>query len=189
LSTALGGLGEVGTQQDAALTASFLENQSARVRRAAIRAVSRLDAESHLAVLLRALDDPTRSVSSAARNALRPHTSQVGFKTVWGYFESGPFLHTRRNAFELLAALPKWDSVLALLQVVSGHSAFAELATDHLLRWNARYNQSGTMPSSDELRRASAALDAAASRLPPPLASELRFIFASLASHSIQRTL
>jgi len=181
LCAALGGLSEVGAQQDAALAASFLTNPSARVRRAAVRAIGRLDAESHVFLFLRALDDPSGGVAAAARNALRPHASQAGFTTLWGYFDSGKFPHTRRNAFELLAALPKWESVLALLRAVSSDTDFAELAIDHLGRWNARYNQSATMPSRDQLRAASAALDRAANRLPAHLATEIRFAFTSVA--------
>jgi hypothetical protein len=66
------------------------------------------------------------------------------------------------------------------LRVIAGRSDFAELATDYLARWNANYNLSATIPSRDELRAASAALDAAANRLPPRLAAELRFVFDSL---------
>ena len=181
LSAALDGLAEVGGPDDAAVAASFLDDASARVRRAAVRAIGRLDPEPHLPMLLRALGDPVRSVSAAARTALRPHASQVGMTSLWVQFESAPSPHTRRNAFELLAALPKWESVQALLRVVSGRSDFNELATDYLARWNARYNLSATMPSRDRLHAASAALDAAANRLPPRLAAELRFVFDSVA--------
>lgn len=70
LAVALLGLGETGGRRDAALVAPYTGPGEVRVRKAALCALGRLDAQGHAALLLAAASDPHPGVSRAARQAL-----------------------------------------------------------------------------------------------------------------------
>lgn len=78
LSIAIAGLGETGSASDADDVELFTIDARPRVRRAAIAALGRLDAEGRIATLGAALADDNAGVARAALFALGPRLSLVG---------------------------------------------------------------------------------------------------------------
>src|ERR671930_2199387 len=66
LSAAIEGVGETGTAADADLIAPFLSGNRPRIRRSALRALTRLDAERAISAAITALSDDSSSVRSGA---------------------------------------------------------------------------------------------------------------------------
>jgi HEAT repeat protein len=80
--TAVEGLGETGTKADADLIVPLLEHPTPLVRRAAIRALVRLDARQATDAVLRRIGDPSVRVVREAFRALEPLNTGVGWDAI-----------------------------------------------------------------------------------------------------------
>ena len=159
LSTAISGLGETGTPADVGLILAFLSHPLAKVRRAAVRAVSRLDGDSHLDALLAALSDERPRVTHEAREALLPRLNHLDGSALWRLFKTAVRPHIRRDVLALLASLPKWESVPFLVEAaVDADPLIQERAGEQLRGWYSSYNVSFVRPSLAQLTRMEAAL-------------------------------
>lgn len=169
LAAAFAGLGETGTVQDGPRLAALLTHSNARVRRAAVRAVGRLDTESFVDALLKALQDPFASVAKAARSVLETHPRLVPPERLWSIFEDGEQPHTRRIALALMAKLGWWDSVWLLITAAdSADPTSRERAVGYLRDWQhdtgrlfARPRRQQVEALEQALRQHGAALDQA----------------------------
>lgn len=176
-ATALAGLGETGSADDAPLVEPFLSAGSAGVRGAAVIALAQLAPEPSVPHFVHALADENRGVSKAARIALAPRAGRVGSAALWGLVTEGGAEHVRRNALLLIAALGKWESIGWLLRASTlDDKELARDAAGLVRRWKDRFNRSGAQPAGDQLDRAKQALEAAAPALRTGLAQELRFL-------------
>jgi HEAT repeat protein len=77
LAAAIEGVGETGTRADADLIAPFLSGNRPRIRRSALRALAKLDAERAVSAAIAALADDALSVRSAALGILTNNASRV----------------------------------------------------------------------------------------------------------------
>lgn len=116
LLASLGGLGETGTAGDAALALPFLTHPLTKVRRAAVRALGRLDGDGRVGPLLAALDDPSPSVTREACSALQPRLSLVNPETLWQAFVLQKPLHVRLALLSLLAQMDRWVGLSYLVR-------------------------------------------------------------------------
>lgn len=154
LSTAISGLGETGTAADGGLILNSLCHPLAKVRRAAVRAVSMLDGDSHLDALSAALSDERPSVTHEAREALLPRLSLLDDGALWRLFKTAVHPHIRRDVLALLASLPKWESIPFLVEaVVDTDPLIRERAREQLRGWCSSYNVSFIRPSLVQLTR------------------------------------
>jgi len=84
------------------------------------------------------------------------------------------------DVLRLIAALPKWDSISMLLDAATDYDAtVASAASEHVLRWTARYNRSWTAPTSEQLRLVRAALVKAEMSIELGVAREISFVLES----------
>jgi HEAT repeats len=176
LPQAIAGLGETGIREDAGLVVPCLTHLATKVRRAAVRALGRLDGDSHIDELLRALGDERSGVGRTAREALRGRLRLVAGGRLWDIFEGGGRPHARRDALALLAGLGKWAGLPYLIRACrDDDSEIASLARSHLRDWIDHFNRSFARPSSDDLGLAVVVLEGSASTLEPEIVRLLRF--------------
>jgi len=167
LASAVAGLTETGRPEDASTLLPILSHHSPRVRRAAVRGLVWLAGERYLDVAFDALKDPARSVSSAARESLKPHVQALGGPRLWSLLDPSNPEHVRECGLRLLARLPKWDAVsYLLLASAESDEPIASQAREFLRRWDARFNDTQTTPSNAQLVRLNDALAAVESALP-----------------------
>jgi HEAT repeat protein len=176
LASAIAGLAEVGTAADAHNVAPYLSHPNASVRRAAVKAVMRLAGDAFAERILTILNDPSGAVSAASRDALRRHAAMLGRSSLSEIITKSPHQHARRNAVHLLSALPKWQSITALIQMATAaDDEVAALARRYIVQWVRQYNRSQTAPSRSELAELTAALAAAGTAIDRDIVAVIRF--------------
>ncbi len=159
LRAAVYGLGETGAPVDVSLILPYLSHPLARVRRAAVKAVSRLDGDNQINLLLAALTDVRPSVVHEAREALQPRLHLLEEDILWGIFRSETPFHIRQDVLRLFRALPKWDAISFLVMAaVDEDPQIQEQAAKHLQDWSANFNHSFTRPNAMQLTRLEKAL-------------------------------
>lgn len=160
LYSAVGGIGETGTASDDRMVLSYATHPSPKVRRAAIKALARLNGDGHLPVFLTALRDETPAVSREARKALTSRAAAVGGERLWEIFSASSSLpHVRHNALNLLSGLGKWDGIYYLIRAAGDHDVkIAEASRLGVVRWLSQFNRSFTVPTPEQISRFERAL-------------------------------
>ncbi len=154
LITALSGLGETGVVEDTALVLPYLAHSLAKVRRSAIRSLSKLDKEDQIDTLLTALTDERPSVTHEARKALSSRLAFVNTGELWRIFQAEAYLHIRFDALALLAMLPKWESIpLLVMAAAESEPQVRQHVEKHMRDWSAAYNDSFVKPTPVQLAR------------------------------------
>ena len=159
LGTAISGLGETSTAMDVQMVLPYLSHPLARVRRAAVRAVGRLDGDNQIDALLAALSNKRPSVAHEAREALKSRLGLLDQEALWRLFKTASQPHARRDVLSLLAALPKWESVPFLVEAaIDKDPLIQDLAAEKLRGWSSGYNRSFVRPTLIQLARLEEAL-------------------------------
>jgi hypothetical protein len=152
-AAAIAGLGETGSAEDVGHVELFLSDPDPHVRRAAVRALGRLDADGRsLERFLIALDDGSAAVAKAAREALRSRVYLLSPPRLWSIFTATTHRHTRRAVLSLVAALSWWDS--APLLVAAAGTDDVEVRRDalaYLDRWSRNSNRLSVRPTREQL--------------------------------------
>jgi HEAT repeat protein len=176
LAAAIEGVGETGSRADADLVAPFLSGNSPRIRRSALRALAKLDAERAVSVAIGALSDDAPSVRTAAVHTLSSNASRVNFDLVNRQVSSLSDPKARRNVLRVFLDAPKWEAPAFLLEALTdpddGVRAFAARLLD---RWIESFNRNQTQPTAKQLQRIGGLLDSVSSRMPEETAKMLRF--------------
>jgi len=176
VATAIEGLGETGTRADADLIAPFLDRTRPRLRRSALRALARLDAERAISAAIAGLADAAPSVRLAAVGILATNVSRVDFDSVSDRIRSLSDPKVRGHVLRVLLHAPKWEALMFLLGALTDPDAGVRtLAAALVDRWIGDFNRSQTQPSVQQLQRIDALLDSLASRIPEETAKLLRF--------------
>lgn len=172
---AICGLGESGQASDAPLLSAYLDSPLPKYRRAAIRAVGRLDAERKLPKLLDFLSDEKPSVSREAMKALLSKARQLPAEDLEQLVATGTSFHTRRNALTLALHTSKWQKLPALLNACADTDPrLAELAKRALRDWFVTYNRSFAEPTRVDFEKIQVLLSRVEPMLPFGAAKELR---------------
>jgi HEAT repeat protein len=152
LYSALSGLGETGSAEDDVFIVPHTSHSTARIRRAAIKALARLNGEAHLDVLIEALTDEVPSVSREALKGLASHASLVGNERLWEILCVTSHGHVRRNALSLLRRLGKWDSIYFMVKATSASDEeVAAKARLSIERWLLRFNRTFYTPTPEQV--------------------------------------
>ena len=179
VTAAIAGVGEVGGREEAALVAAHLDAPVARRRRAALRALARLNPEGGARAALLALADQTPTVRSLAVYILGARGAVADFAEVGRRVRAVPDPRARRDLLQVWARAPKWEAVAVLLDAVADADGDVRArAAGHLARWVDAFNRSQTAPTADQRARIVERLDAAAPSLPEATAQALRFVIA-----------
>lgn len=173
--TCINGLGETGQPADVDHVLPLTTHGRTPVRAAAITAIGRLDATRHLAVLYRAVTDPSPGVSRCARKALSATGTTLDPHRLHQLIVDCVTDRAATNALLLADQVDRWSQLWLYLDALPRLPPRATaLAIRRLERWHDGYRRTWhTDPSPDALRRARSALQAAHDTLPPKLRSDL----------------
>jgi HEAT repeat protein len=176
LAAAIDGLGETGSRADADLILPFVSGNKPRIRRSALRALAKLDAERAISAAIAALADDASSVRSAAVGVLAIHAHRVDFDIVSRRVRSLSDPKARGNLLRVFLEAPKWEAPVFLLETLTDpDDGVRTLAVRLVERWIEDFNRNQTQPTAKQLQRIGALLDSAASRVPEETAKMLRF--------------
>jgi HEAT repeat protein len=176
LYSALSGLGETGSPEDDGLIVPYASHRASKIRRAAIRALGRLHAGSHIEVFIEALKDRVPHVSRQALRALTNMTSSVSGERIWKLLHLATDAHVRRNALSLIEKLGKWDSIHYMLRAVcDSDEEITAMSRSGIQRWLARFNRSFLSPKPDQLGQLNNALEECGGRIDEKTQEQLRF--------------
>lgn len=140
IAAATAGLGETGRPEDAPVILPLVDHQQVRIRKAAIRALARLDASNYAEVFLRLLANDSPGVSSAAEAALEDTIYELGGDVLWDCLTATSSWHVKRNVVRLLNRISKWDRISYLLLATSlGDGSVQELALKYVQAWEQQY--------------------------------------------------
>ena len=176
VAAAAAGLGETGTKADADALLPFLTHADRRVRRAALRALARLDVDRCAEPAFAAMSDGSPSVVKAA----------------WGVLESAPHLvppgrarpllasadkpHARRAALALVANLRWWDGAPLLIEAAGNDDAMVRtMALARLRRWSADASRLTVRPTRQQLAGLEAAMAGGRDQLAPDVRQDVSF--------------
>jgi hypothetical protein len=181
LAAAIEGLGETGTRADADLIAPFVSGNGPRIRRSALRALAKLDAERAISAAIEALADDASSVRSGAVGILAINANRVDFDIVSRRVRSLSDANARGNLLRVFLEAPKWEAPVLLLETLTDPDDGVRTLTVRLVdRWIEGFNRNHTQPTAKQLQRIGALLDSVASRLPEKTAKMLRFMIKPL---------
>jgi HEAT repeat protein len=160
---AIAGLGETGERMDLELLRPFLNHASPPIRRAAVRAIARIDGDREIELLLAPLRDQSPSVYKAARDAIRLRPGQVTPEGIWKIWEESELPHVRMAVLSLLAEFSGWGRPLYLLRALAGSEEKVRAkAAKYLGRWHrepSRFMGHASALQLDELTRELAAAE------------------------------
>jgi HEAT repeat protein len=176
LAAAIEGVGETGTRADADLIVPFLRGNQPRIRRSALRALPKLDAERAVSAAITALADDASSVRAAAVATLATNANRVDFDIVSRRVRSLSDAKARGSLLRVLLEAPKWEAPVFLLQTLTDpDDGVRALAVSLVDRWIEGFNRNQTQPTPKQLQRIGARLDSVAPLMPEETAKILRF--------------
>ncbi len=154
LSAAIEGLGETGNTAHAKTLSCFLTHIDSRVRRAAVRAIGRLDPEKFTQQLLAALLDAQPAVGKAARDVLASRAYLLKADEIWNVYQKAISSSSARGlALSLMADLQWWDSSILLINAVADpDEKIRAEALEHLRHWRADCGRLTMQPSVEQAR-------------------------------------
>lgn len=174
LPAAIRGLGEVGQKTDAEQIRPFLLAAEPRLRKAAIYALGRLDAETFLPEFLAGLADIHPGVS---RESVRASLAKARFSdldALWKLFQSDSRLYVRKHVLMLIQRFGKWERLAPLIVACSdSDSMISELAKAGIRRWISTYNSSFAEPSAMQIQQIRQALANSAGMLDRHIVMEI----------------
>jgi len=177
VTAAVSGIGETGHQTDVPLLVPYLSAESPSLRRAALTAIAKLDADAAASSAVSALTDPSPGVRNSAADVLRENRSVVDWVAVNDAWPRLPETADRMRLLRILSAAPKWDAAVYLLEHLDEPDPIVHECASRLLDgWLSRFNQTQSQPTAVHLERIRQALDAGAARMSENLVRELRTI-------------
>lgn len=177
---ALLGLGETGVKEDAGLATPFVTAPETKVRRAATRAIALLDPANSRAVLIRALQDQSPSVSRAATQGLDRAGASVIAPELWEILRSTEYAHHRKYCVTLLTHGDRWTMLGLGLQALLEPSDDVKLAGQQLIGvCMATWNKSFTGPTPGTIESLRARLEEARPWLTPTQMHDIGFTLRS----------
>jgi HEAT repeat protein len=175
LGASIRGLGETGKAEDAALVLPFLGAPKPSIRRAAVYAVGKLNAEPFGEQLIKLLADEMPGVSREALKALTPKAKHQSLGKLWKLFASEQMVFVRRNAFILILFFGKWQKLPPILLACADKDVrLSGLAQNALRDWLRNYNRSFAEPTRADFEKIEAALAQTETKLPDRAAQEIR---------------
>lgn len=171
-------LGECGGAADVDRLAPLLDARP-KVAVAALRAMAGLTPEIAARAALELLGDPRPGVVREAARLLADGVGPVRPARLISLVVDPPYTHTAARVMPLIARLPKFDALGALLAVAARTTGEGGVDPRPLLeRWLAQHNDRSYAVTASPARRDTLLAEVEAAGLPAPLADGLRFALA-----------
>jgi HEAT repeat protein len=175
LAAVICGLGEAGKPADASLVVPFFTAPEPGIRRAAVYAVGKLNAEPFGARLIRLLADEMPGVSREALKALTATARHQPLEELWRLFTSEQRVFVRRNALMLILHFGKWQKLTPILLACADNDVrLSGLAQNALRDWLRNYNRSFAEPTRADFEKIQDALARTEANLPCGAAKQIR---------------
>jgi HEAT repeat protein len=166
------GLAESGEKSDAAAIIPLAQCSSVRVRRAAVRALRRLDAQGMNAILLRVISSDVPAVAREAAFSLFA-SRIVPPSDIWSAGLENTDIRVRQRALRWMRAAGKWPQIQYYLRSAAD-PALQKCAVE--MMWVREYDASFTQATAAEAQALAAMMDVDAEHLPRPLRYQLALI-------------
>jgi len=154
------GVAEVGERQNARQLIPLLQDPTPIVRKAAVRAVGRLDSDGYSDEIFAAIDDASAGVARAARDVLRGSPGLLQPHRIWASFETTDQPHSRRLLISLMAELQWWESAPLLLRATAyGDDSAIAMAIKYLDRWRGNCGRLTVRPNREQFQQLEDAFD------------------------------
>lgn len=177
----IAGLAETGTSEDAPTLAQFASHPIARVRRASIRGLGRLDPDTFGDTITNALLDTSPTVGNAARDVVLAKMHLVAPDRILEMFQKAGESQRQFVLLPIMASMRGWDSGYLLVMAVStGEEPVKAKATACLWHW---VRGSGVLLNRPTLEQASL-LDDALVRCGGAMEQALRDALTSLLAYA-----
>jgi hypothetical protein len=172
------GLAETGERSDAGSISALLQSSSARVRRAAVRALRRLDAQGINTILLRVVSSDFPTVAREAAFSLFASRAVLP-SDIWNAALDNPNCRVRQSVLRLMKSAGKWQQIQYYLRSATD-PALRECAVEMTSLWVRRYNTSFTQATPAEAREITTLIEAGTEHLPYEVGRQLTLIVQTL---------
>ncbi|KAA8998926.1 HEAT repeat domain-containing protein [Affinibrenneria salicis] len=150
-SAALFGLNERRYPEIITLAQRYLGADAPYLYRSALQIVSQHQGDDASAVLLAALCHPSAAVAKTALRLFQRQGVRIDLDDLQRCLNQAPSATHIRGCYTLVHRLNKWDGLIFLLQ--NARAAAQSLTSDHISRWEARFNHSGIAPGAMQRQR------------------------------------
>ena len=176
---AIRGLGESGSKTDADVVAPFLTSRTAKLRKAAVVSIGRLDVRRFEEELRSALSDNVAGVSAAACAALEPLIpSKIDVRPFVEMLAPESAVFVRKNALRLVTRFARWIRIPFLLSACRDPSPeIGALAAAAVRSWLRSYNRDFITPTAAQIAAGIQELRQSQEFLDSRTAKELAAIF------------
>ncbi|KZZ84319.1 HEAT repeat domain-containing protein [Bacillus sp. SJS] len=153
LRGALLGIGETGSKDHVEMILPLLNVDKTGIVKAAIRAVSMLDAENNKDEFIKLMSHEHSGISKESRRAVQRTFCYERTNDIYRLYKEGKTYHSRYQAAVLLSSLSKWDSLRYILEfyVTKEDDSISRLGKRQLAKWMAVYNRTFTAPSKEQV--------------------------------------
>lgn len=155
LATAIAGLGETGTAEDAEVVAEYQHHPLIKVRKAVLVALSKLDAITYIDLFRQSLCDPQPELSKIASHFLVKYTYLIDREQLIQNVLNSSIPHITRNSLKVLIAFDAWESLESLLQIVAKteNKRLQDIVKHLLNNWIAKANNQFRIQLSPEMKK------------------------------------
>lgn len=152
---AICGLGETGEKEDSVLIYKFTNHPQAKLRRAAIHAIAKLDPKEHIELFINSLNDKSIGISKEGRLALQANINLVDEAKLWSIIEKQEARsYITDNVFYIFSKLPKWKSLIQLLRLFEyDYEGYEKEINDALTHWILKNSRGYNQPSLTESKK------------------------------------
>lgn len=155
-ATALIGLSETGTAEDAATIEEYARSPDLILKKAAIKSLAKLDASKYLDFFVATLAGEDAGLSREARQALAPRARLLNPKQLAVIASTSPYTHAKRNALFILSKAEKWERFISTLNAIGDHDEVIVERAEYLLRqWEKDFHAIWpySLPDTDQQTR------------------------------------
>lgn len=146
------GIGEVGEENDAHRILPFLNHQRAKLRIAALRAISNLKPDTLKDIALDKIQNDTLSVVKEARKYILKHLDNYAIPDLWEIFTTTSRQEVKLSVLLIIEEMPKWRKLFYLLKAGEDKSQrLRELVEKRIENWILSFNRSFIQPSTEEV--------------------------------------
>ncbi|MEZ4545961.1 MAG: hypothetical protein R3C24_18955 [Cyanobacteriota/Melainabacteria group bacterium] len=155
-ATALIGLSETGTAEDAATIEEYTRSTDRILKKAAIKSLAKLDASKYLDFFVATLAGEDAGLSKEARQALAPRARLLNPEQLAEIASTSPYTHAKRNALFILSKAEKWERFISMINAIGDHDEMIVERAEYLLRqWEKDFHAIWpySLPDTDQQTR------------------------------------
>jgi hypothetical protein len=154
LYSAICGLGETGTREDADKIAVYLNTATTKTKKAILLVLAKLNCPKYSDVLLSYLDNNHVGISNTARKGLEKVVNYIDRDRLWDIVQrENCTIHVMENIILLFTKMSKWTALIQLLKLLGQNSeSITDQINSKLKNWLISFNRSFIQPEQADLK-------------------------------------